>query len=221
MMMSAIAGPSAPDLQSYAAGTKPPSGVIRSHQKFDETHRQIFTLQQKHFVVGGQHLALEREPEIAVYPGRFEFEILGWNIRLPYGKQDEIGRELIRKFLLLLGKAERLELNELEEADWAEIAKRVDYRRFSLDRAPFQLVEGLLWERSNNHCKVKWHDGQVEKLGGSLAARFNLLEVGEAFKAFGRFGSENRLVDLTSLTPVPSPTADEGERIWRSWPIKD
>src|ERR1700680_571379 len=99
---------------SYAAVRTAARQELRSSTPIDMSQPQLFTLTQRHFVVGGQQLVLEEYPQIAVYPGLFEFEIVGWNLRLPYGKQDEIGREMMRKFLRLHGKADRLALNEHE-----------------------------------------------------------------------------------------------------------
>jgi hypothetical protein len=192
---------------------------LRSSKPIDLTAPQLFTLTQRHFVVGGQHLVLDDYPQIAVYPGRFEFEIVGWNLRLPYGKQTEIGRELIRKFLLLHAKAEKLSLSEHEEAEWADIAKRVDYRRFSIDRSPPQFVQGLLMESNETSAKVRWHDGTTERICGNSAAALRLLDIGERFTAHARFGENNVLSEIRNVAPAGPLNDDDGERMWRAWPV--
>jgi hypothetical protein len=191
---------------------------LRSSKPIDPKAPQLFTLTQRYFVIGGQHLILEDYPQIAVYPNQYEFEVVGWNLRLPYGRQTEIGRELIRKFLRLHARAERLQLDEHEEAEWAEIAKRVDYRRFSIDRSPPRYVEGFLVERSDTISKIKWHDNVIERVTGAPAAALQLLEPGERFTALARFGENNALLDITNVTPAPPIDEESGEQMWREWP---
>ena len=157
--MPIIAAQPVEDARSYAAAQEPRTEQIHSSRRFAEHDAQFFTLTQRHFVVGGQTLVLDENPSIAVYPGQLEFEVVGWDIRLPYGKQGEIGREMIRKFLTLHGKAERSELTEQEEAHWARISKDVDYRRFTMDRAPSRYVTGVLVARADDSRRVaRWHD---------------------------------------------------------------
>ncbi len=203
--------------RSYAAAQEPRTEQIHSSRRFAEQDAQTFTLTQRHFVVGGQTLVLDENPSIAVYPGRMEFEVVGWDIRLPYGKQGDIGREMIRQFLTLHGKAERSELTEQEEAHWARISKDVDYRRFTNDRAPAHYVTGTLVDRHDDSCRVEWHDGAHEQIRGKVALAFRILEPGERFTAFAKFGAGNSLQEIQSLSPR-SPIANDGERMWREWP---
>jgi hypothetical protein len=202
---------------SYAAVRTASQQELRSSTPIDINQPQLFTLTQRHFVVGGQQLILDEYPQIAIYPGRFEFEIVGWNLRLPYGKQDEIGREMMRKFLSLHGKADRLALNEHEEAEWADLVKRVDYRRFSIDRSPPRYVEGVLVERDDTMCKIRWHDGTTERVTGITVAALQLLEPGERFRGLARFGENNVLRDIANLALTPTD-GEDGERMWREWP---
>jgi hypothetical protein len=218
--MPVIAAPEHAHLiTSLATGRETPRQELRSSKPLEKDRPEIFMLTQRHFVVGGQHLVLDEYPQIAVYPGRFEFEIVGWNIRLPYGKQDEIGREMIRKFLRLHAKADKLGLDEQEEAEWAEIVKHVDYRRFSIDRSPPRYVDGILLERNENVCKVQWHDGGTERIAGAPAAALRLLEPGERFIGLARFGENNVLREIANLVPVPPVDGNDGERMWREWPV--
>ncbi len=218
-MTSIGASQTADSGESYAAFRDRAPQELRSSKPIDPTHPQLFTVTQRHFVIGGQQLILEKYPQIAVYPGQFEFEIVGWNIRLPYGKQDQIGREMIRKFILLHGKAERLDMNEHEEAEWRDIAKQVDYRRFSIDRSPPKYVEGLLVERSDTSCKIEWHDGAIDRISGALLDPLRIVNVGENFTGLARFGENNVLRQLTDVTPTLPFDGDEGERMWREWPV--
>src|ERR1043166_2656322 len=95
------------EVPSYAdVAATPAFRGITSDRRLGAADKALFTLQQRHFVIGGQHLVLDENPQIAISIGRFdEFEIVGWNIRLQYGKQDQIGRAFVRKFLFLFGKA--------------------------------------------------------------------------------------------------------------------
>ena len=220
--MSVIAAPEGTSVVSdLATGRNAPRRELRSSRPLQEDRPEIFTLMQRYFVVGGQHLVLDEYPQIAVYPGRFEFEVVGWQIRLPYGRQDEIGREMIRKFLRLHAKAEQLDLNEQEEAEWAEIVKHVDYRRFSVDRSPPRYVDGVLLERNEGACKVRWHDGTTERITGGPMAALSLLEPGERFVARARFGEHNILREITNLLPMPPADGADGERMWQEWPVKE
>jgi hypothetical protein len=217
--MATIAPHPAVEVRSYAAFAGNDVSAITSAVKLAETDKQLFTLQQRHFVVGGQHLVLEQNPQIAISIGRFdEFEIVGWNIRLQYGKQDQIGRALVRKFLFLFGKAERLELTEGEEAEWAGIAKRVDYKRFSVDRSPFRYVEGTLVLRDAKGSKIQWHDGTTERVSDPLATAFRVLEPGERFKGFGKFGEGNVLTSIMTVSPLPPVSEETTEAAWQAWP---
>lgn len=215
--MPVIAAEPVADMRSYAAAREPRTEQIHSSRRFEENDAQIFGLTQRHFVVGGQTLVLEENPSIAVYPGQMEFEVVGWDIRLSYGKQGDIGRELIRKFLTLHAKAERSELSEQEEAHWAKISRYVDYRQFSIGRAPARYVEGMLVERNDDKCRVEWHDGTKELVKGKTASAFRILEPGERFMAFAKFGHGNALQEIQNLSPLP-PSDDTGERMWREWP---
>lgn len=218
--MPSIAPQPNANLQSYAAVHSNAVQEVRSARRFEKGQPQIFTLQQRHFVVGGQHLALEENPKIAVYPGRFEFEIVGWGLSLPYGKQNEIGREMVRKFLSLFGKAERLELTEHEEAEWATIVKQVDYKRFSIERSPHRYVEGKLLNHDERGCRIQWHDGTKERLVEPTSIPFAILEPGERFRALAKFGKDNVVCDVVGLVPMPAISGEDAEAMWQEWPEK-
>lgn len=154
-----------------------------------------------------------------MYPNELVFEIVGWNIRVPYGGQDRIGREIIRKFLSLHTKAEGSLLTEQEEAEWAEISQRVDYRRFTIDRSPFRYVSGTLVSRTAEaDCRVEWHTGERERVLGKPALALSIFEPCESFTGIARFGPGNHLMEITNLSPAPTLSEDEGERMWRAWP---
>lgn len=202
----------------YEALRLPRTQEVRVQYRIDESKPQIWKLAQRHFVVGGQHLVLDEPPQIAVYSSTFQFEIVGWGIRLHYGQQGEIARELIRKFLSLHAKAENDMLDEQEEARWAEIVRRVDYRRFTRERSPFQFVEGTLTTRNGDmDCKVEWHTGEQERVIGKLALAFSLFDPGERFDGLARFGETNQLIEVRDLSPAPR-LSEDGERMWREWP---
>jgi hypothetical protein len=219
--MPTIAAGTPTESPNYEAVRAPISREIRIHHRIDATAPQLWTLTQRHFVVGGQHLVLDEPPQIAVYSSSFEFEVVGWGIRLPFGAQGQIGREVIRKFLKLHVRAEENSLNEQEEAEWADISKRVDYRRFSLDRTPLRYVDGVLLSRDGDaECRVEWHTGEKERVLGKLALAFSIFELGERFTGLAKFGEGNNLIEITHLSPAPDLTEpDEGERMWREWPV--
>jgi hypothetical protein len=216
--MPVIAAGTVAEPANYEAVRAPRAEEVRVEYPLDATKPQIWNLTQRHFVVGGQHLVLDEPPQIAVYSAQYEFEVVGWGIRLRYGQQGQIARELIRKFLHLHSKAEMNTLTEQEEAEWAEVAKRVDYRRFTRERSPFQFVEATLIERSSeNDCQIEWHTGEKERVAGKLAFAFSLLDPGERFNGLARFGQNNQLIEVRDLTPAPR-LPDDAERMWRAWP---
>src|SRR5262249_54643094 len=151
----------------------------------------VFRLTQRYFTSGSHRLVLEKKPEIAFYPGQDEFEIVGWNLKLPRSKQGEIGRELVRKFLILFLRAERSQLSNDEKAEWRTIVEQVDYRQFSIDRAPGRYVEGHLVTSDENSAVIEWHDGSRQKIAGPCVADFRILEPGEQFSAMAWFGRDN------------------------------
>src|SRR5438874_13829987 len=102
---------------NYEGFRTPRTQEVRVQSRIDETAPQIWKLSQRHFVIGGQHLVLDEPPQIAVYPSTFQFEVVGWGIRLEYGQQGQIARELLRKFLSLHAKAESSMLDEQQEAE--------------------------------------------------------------------------------------------------------
>jgi hypothetical protein len=216
--MPIITGGTLTEPANYEALRLPRTQEVRVQYRIDESTPQIWKLAQRHFVVGGQHLVLDEPPQIAVYSSSFQFEVVGWGIRLKYGQQGQIARELIRKFLSLHAKAENDMLDEQEEARWSEIAKRVDYRRFTRERSPFQFVQGTLADRkTDTDCRIEWHTGEKERVTGKLALAFSLFDPGEQFNGFARLGEANQLVEVRDLSPAPR-LAEDGERMWREWP---
>lgn len=192
--------------------------MCRVNQKFDGQTAIKAELGQRHFAFGGYLLALDQNPKLLVDARNGSFEVEGWNIRLPNYRAGEISREIIRKFLFLHGKAERRELSSAEGVEWAEIVRRVDYRKFSIETAPPVYVEGKLVGKSAVGCDIEWHDGAREVVHSAVGdASLALLNPGEWFKAYGKFGEENRLVALSQLTPIPAPEAAKGDELWESW----
>ena len=178
---------------------------------------QKVELLQRFFVVGKTVLELERNPILLIDVSRREFEVVGWNMKLPYGKEQTLGRELIRKFLFLFHKAEQIELSEAEEVEWANIVERVNYRRFCLDRARPRYCEGTLIERDEVACRIEWDDGSKERIGAPLTNELGLLDVGERFGVYAKFASENRLSSLSNVKVLPR-VADDAQQMWNEWP---
>jgi hypothetical protein len=206
------------DIHSYSLDRKIIRQEIRSTSRLSDSDARYLTFQQRFFVVGGRLLELNEHPVLAIYPSCHEFEVVGWNLRLPYGKQSEIGRELMRKFMTLLAKAERMELNESEEAEWAEISTRVDYRRFCAERTPFHYVEAFFEDRDSKSCRVAWIGGIKERVFGALVNKFELLNPGDRFSSLVKLGKENKLLDITNIEILPPLAENDGEQMWQSWP---
>ncbi|HXT41688.1 MAG TPA: hypothetical protein VN887_16900 [Candidatus Angelobacter sp.] len=212
----------APDIPteraSYLANELPRTVEVSSSSQFDLDVPIEAELDQRHFAFGEYFLILERYPTIAYYRRTYELEIRGWNVRLPWQRGGEISREIIRKFLFLLRKAERKELSKHEEREWEEISRQADYRRFCVEHAPAIFTEGRLLAATPADLEIEWHDGTKEVVPRSVAKSLELLNPGESFTALANFGEGNKLVSISQVAPAPSAEVIDGETLWRSWP---
>ena len=187
-------------------------------EPFPEKPTAVFEVQQKCFAVGDRILSLEEKPMIAVYAQRQRFEIVDWGINLAFGEQNKIAREMVRKFLTLFSKAERDSLTGEENAEWVKISQSVNYRKFCAERAPFRYVEGEFVRTAADGFVVTWHDGSSNVVSRTAAPELGLLNDGERFSAMARFGDENKVVALESVSILPSiPDAKE---MWETWPVR-
>ena len=192
--------------------------VCYVNQRLNDDAPILAELQQRHFAYGEHFLSLERNPQLRVNTRTRSIEIVGWNIQLSGTQMGEVSRAILRKFLFLYGKAELRELTEAESREWTEIVKQVDYRKFSIENAPPVYVEGKLVGVTSTGYEIEWHDGAKESVSFAIGnASLCLLNPGEWFKAFGKFGEQNRLEGLSQLRPMPALDSTKGDVLWQSW----
>jgi hypothetical protein len=190
---------------------------VSSPFKYDFDQPEYLMLDQRYFAFGEYFLVLENCPTIALSRRTRELEVQGWSIRLPFERRGDVDREIIRRFLLLHGKAERGQLANRETADWENILRQVDYQKFCADHAPSLYVEGKLLARNREKFEIEWNDETKESVDRSIGLALDILNPDEHFKAFARFGTGNKLSSITDVVPVPAPEASDTEAIWQSW----
>ena len=152
-------------------------------------------------IEGGRLLIHLREPILVeLDPQNWTGHVVGWNLVVPAGDIQLLPKILARKFLTLFSKADRNELSQHESAEWVEILDRVDYRRFSIDRAPARYLEGELLDRHSNFLRVKWHDGVVQKIERPLASALAALATGDEFGCYVKIGLNDEVKSIERLS---------------------
>jgi len=175
-------------------------------------------LNQKYFVCGDIMLSFEKYPTISYYQIQNEIEVKGWNIRLPIERCDDLGREIIRKYLFLYNKAGHNQLDNIEKAEWAEIVQQVDYKKFCIDRSPWVYGEGKLLDKTSDGFHVEWQDGSKERFSLAIGGSLDILNIGEWFQVFVKYGKDNKVIALDQLLPIQHISQINGDDIWQSWP---
>jgi hypothetical protein len=127
-----------------------------------------------------------------------ECKVLHWETQLPLTSVQDIGRTLGRRFLQLHSRAEDNRLTEQDEAHWLEIIKLVDYQAFCIDRTPARYVEGIV-KAVAPACTVEWHDGEEEVLAPHVFRYLNILNQGDRFGAWVKWGQDNKVQDIERL----------------------
>jgi hypothetical protein len=121
-----------------------------------------------------------------------ECEAVGWGVRVPCSKAEELPRLLARRFLELFSKADAQTITEQEEAVWVGVLDRVDFRSFCIDRAAPHYLEGTFL-RMEPVCRIEWHDGEVTNIDKHVAAPLRVLEPGDRFGAHVKLGHANEV----------------------------
>jgi hypothetical protein len=176
--------------------------ALVAKQSPPQSDNQVFRFSQKFIPAEGNApvLRLTEFPKLIVDKRTMEFEVEGWGIRMPCSEVYDLPRRMGRRFIELFSKADRQEdFTEEEEMTWFNVVNQVDYDRFSYDRAAPQYVEGTLIRRSP-HFVVEWYDGERENLSPTVARSLALIETGESFGAFVKFGSDNQTIAIERVT---------------------
>ena len=123
----------------------------------------------------------------------------GWNLTVPAGEIHDLPRLLARKFLTLFSKVDNGTLNADEKKDWIAILDQVDYRQFSIDRAPPRYLEGELLGRQPSFVRVRWHDDTIQTIKRPVAAALDLLTVGDTFSCYAKLGLNESVLSIERL----------------------
>jgi hypothetical protein len=140
--------------------------------------------------------------------------VRGWGVECAYENVYDIPRELARRFLFLLGKAQNGSLTDEERVFWAYIVDHIDYPGYCESRSRAIQCEGLLKERQRNAISIEWADGSLSNLSGALVSRFDLVNVGERFSCVARFRSQ-KITDLFEVSPLEALETDDWSWIER------
>ena len=143
-------------------------------------------------------LRLFEDPVIEVDHDKMECKVMQWDAALALTNVEDISRTLGRRFLELYSKSIDGRLTEQEEAHWLAVVQRVDYQAFCTDRTPARYVEGTL-QAVNPACTVEWHDGEIEVLHPQVARSVNILNPGDRFGAWVKWGRDNKVQDIEGL----------------------
>lgn len=177
---------------THIGASAPPSNSKRKITHFPYRLRSI-SLDGGHTL-----LRLFEDLMIEVDHDNRKCRVLHWEVELPLTDVADIGRTVGRQFLKLYSKAVDERLTEPEEMRWAEILTLVDYQGFCTDRSPPRYVEGVL-KTSSPAAVVEWHDGETEILDAKVFRQLNVLNEGDKFGAWVKWGRNHRAVEVTGL----------------------
>lgn len=151
-------------------------------------------------VEGGQILLRLRDDlQVALESGGRECSVEGWGVRVPVQKVYQLPGILARQFLKLFSKADAGTLDDQEKEVWLSILERVDYRRFSVDRAEPHYLEGEILQKQPKWVLVEWHDGEKVRIPYPAARALGALEIGDIFGARVKLGLDD---DVRSIEAV-------------------
>src|SRR5205807_6129372 len=76
-------------------------------------------------------LRLKQNPVVEVDPLTSQCEALGWDIRMPCDKVENLPKEMARRFLYLFSKVDGGRSTQAERSSWLKILDQVDFDAFS------------------------------------------------------------------------------------------
>jgi len=120
-----------------------------------------------------------------------------WGITVPTIDTWDLPRIMARKFLHYYSRASQRTLQEADQMVYMRILDQVDWQKFSLDRALPHYSEGVLIKKAP--LRIKWSDDVVEVLPQKLARAFMLINEGERFSAYAKFGQDNAVVSIEHI----------------------
>jgi len=147
-------------------------------------------------------LRLRRSPIVEVEPAIALCRIINWELTIPILEIDQISRLMGRLFLELFSKSQLQQLTELEKAQWIKILDDVDFAAFSADFAAPRYVEGKI-QTKNPRVLVEWHDGEEEYIPPTASVALDILNEGESFGAFVKWGRDNKVETIERIIILP------------------
>jgi hypothetical protein len=147
-------------------------------------------------------LRLRRNPIVEVEPALALCRIINWELTIPILEIDQISRRMGRLFLELFSKSQLQQLTASEKAQWIKILDDVDFAAFSTDVAAPRYVEGKI-QTKNPRVLVQWHDGEEEYIPPSVSATLDMLNSGENFGAFVRWGRDSKVETMERIIILP------------------
>jgi|SRR5882724_8580836 len=143
-------------------------------------------------------LRLTQTPIVEVDPSTRECEALGWDVRMPCDKVENLAKEMARRFLDLFSKADAGRLTESERSSWLKVLDHVDFVAFSVDRAAPHYLEGTL-KRLEPVCIIEWHDGERQQIDRGVGRAFSALRAGDRFGAYVKLGKDNSVRSIERI----------------------
>jgi hypothetical protein len=204
MILTPTTGPtlhSAEAVASDSAYVKKASEAVAA-AKPDQGRRLKYEFERELLPLeGGQVLLhLRNRLMVDVDPATMRCGVVEWGVSLPVTEVADLPNRLARQFLTLFSKADRDSLDQAESDQWLRIIDQVDYRRFCIDRAAPQYVEGVVETKQPNFVRVRWYDDSVEKIDFPVASALNVLKKGDEFGAYVKLGLGNKAMSIERLT---------------------
>jgi hypothetical protein len=196
-----------------------PTQTARYEEKTTFIWENAQQIQAQEYKLGQRLLALEGgnillrlrdAPVIEFYPGVQRCKVRNWELEFSVSQISEAPHLLARKFLELFSLAQANKLSDSEKANWVSILDEVDYAAFSNDRSAPRYLEGRLVRRKPD-VTVEWHDGEQQIIPPGVAASLNLIQEGEDFSAFVKWGRGDRIkhIERVTLLSLPELTDDD------------
>lgn len=210
MILAGNAVPEAP--VSYASyAYEDGSELLKSATAKKEPGKERFSayqFEQKVFPwEGGRYrLRLLENPTLILDPATVKFRVKDWGMELNVASAVDLPRLIVRRFLNLWSHAQNDTLSDVDAQAWGKIVGIVDMQDFAQQHSDPRYVEGRL-VLVRDVLRVEWHDGSLCFIPREFASCFDLLNEGEYFSAFVKFGLNNQPVSISRVLPLAPPVA--------------
>lgn len=159
-----------------------------------------FIFPQKVYPLGekGVFLRLWEPLKLKLDKSTARFTVEGWPIEMDCEEVAELPSRISRTFLIYLGKADAGSLNKSEKKQWLEMLENINFKKFNIERASPHYVEGRLIQKSP--WLVEWMDGKRATLPSPMAEALKLLNSGDLFSVYVKWGEDGRPLSLERLS---------------------